>query len=238
MSKGYWIYGRHPLEAALQNPKRRFHELLLTREAQEQLKGKIPPKVKVSVISNAEFSKVADLKGAVHQGYAARVDYLENDDLSDITFANPSELTLVALDQVTDPHNVGAIIRSAAAFGVAGVIMQKANSPEESGVLAKAAAGLLEQVPLYYVGNLSQALKDLKKEGFWVFGMDGSADDTISKMKDFPKRVIVMGSEGDGMRRLIKESCDVLVKIPMHKGVESLNVSNAAAIAFYAISLG
>lgn len=236
MSKGYWIFGKHPVEAAISNPKRVFHEVMLTKEAHDYLKtkGLAFGKAKVSVVAPNDFAKVAELRGAVHQGYALRVSYLENPDISDLEFQNPSSITIVALDQVTDPHNVGAIIRSAAAFGVKGVIMQKANSPQESGVLAKSAAGLLEVMPIYYVGNLVQAFKDLKKMGFWIFGMDGEARDDVQKLREYPKKIIVMGSEGEGMRRLTKESCDMLIKIPMDEGVESLNVSNAAAIAFYA----
>ena len=137
------------------------------------------------------------------------------------------------LDQVTDPHNIGAILRSAAAFEAAAVILPDANAPEESGTLAKSACGGLEIVPLIRVPNLVRAIETLKKVGFWVIGLDGSAKKTMAQDKLPAKTVFILGSEGDGLRRLTAENCDYMLKLPISDKMESLNVSNAAAIALY-----
>ena len=137
------------------------------------------------------------------------------------------------LDQITDPHNVGAILRSAAAFDVGAVIATDRNAPTESGVMAKAASGALEVVPLITVTNLVQAIEKIKKAGYWIAGMDGNAKQTIAEAKLDRKTALVLGAEGSGLRRLTAEHCDYLVKLPMSGRIESLNVSNAAAVALY-----
>ena len=143
---------------------------------------------------------------------------------------------LLVLDQVTDPQNIGAIIRSCAAFGSMALIIQDKNSPQESGAMLKAAAGTFENMPICRVTNLSRALDQLKKAGFWVVGMDGYAKTNIDKMDKKGRLAIVMGSEGKGMRRLIEESCDLTVRLPIAENVESLNVSTAAAVVLYELS--
>ncbi len=171
---------------------------------------------------------------AVHQGLAVEVGKLEEIALEEVDFSN---IRLVAvLDQVTDPHNAGAILRSAAAFDVGAVIVPKHGSASETATMAKAASGALDLVPLVTVNNLARSLEELKEMGFWIIGLDGEAITDIQQMPAYEKIVLVLGSEGKGLRRLTGELCDLLVKIPIHGRMESLNVSNAAAVAFYALS--
>ena len=145
-------------------------------------------------------------------------------------------MAVLFLDQVTDPQNIGAIIRSCVAFDTLALIMQDKNSPAESGAMAKASAGMIEHLPLCHVTNLSRAIQQLKTAGFWTVGMDGYAKNTIDKIEKSGKTAIIMGSEGKGMRRLVEEACDITVKLPISPKVESLNVSTAAAIALYEIN--
>ena len=143
---------------------------------------------------------------------------------------------LLILDQVTDPQNIGAVIRSCVAFDTLALIMQDKNAPTETGAMAKAAAGTIEYLPICRVTNLSRAVNRLKEAGFWTVGMDGYAQTTIDKINKNGKIAIIMGSEGKGMRRLVEESCDITVRLPISARVESLNVSTAAAIALYEVS--
>ena len=169
--------------------------------------------------------------GAVHQGLVFKVAPLEGVTLEEI--AEPAEGVIVMLDQITDPQNVGAVFRSALAFGAKGIVVQDRHSPALAGALAKAAAGATERLPCVRATNLSRALERLADLGWRAVGMDGSAEMTLDAALDGRPTVIVMGSEGDGIRRLVAEHCEVLAKIPMPGGFESLNVSNAAAIALY-----
>ena len=172
--------------------------------------------------------------GAVHQGLAFKVAPLQGVALEDL--AEPAEGLLVMLDQLTDPQNVGAIFRSALAFGARGIIVQDRHAPTLSGALAKAAVGATERLPHARVTNLSRALERLADLGWRAVGLDGSSEELLENALDHRPTVLVMGSEGDGIRRLVAEHCDVLAKIPMPGGFESLNVSNAAAVALYEAS--
>lgn len=181
---------------------------------------------------------------AVHQGIALEVLPLEPLEIEDVLpAARPVGLPegarpLIILDQVTDPHNVGAILRSAAAFGAAAVILTRDHAAPQSGVMARAAAGALDLVPLVYVTNLARALGEIKEAGYWVVGLDGEAKQTMAEAKLNAATALVLGAEGKGMRRLTAESCDLMVKLPIREAMESLNVSNAAAIALYELSRG
>jgi 23S rRNA (guanosine2251-2'-O)-methyltransferase len=177
-------------------------------------------------------------RAAVHQGLAALVEGLEDPDLEDIVRATDGHdiARVVVLDQVTDPHNIGAILRSCAGFGVAAVILPERHSPAATAVMAKAASGALERVPFVRVVNLARALDRLKSAGFWCVGLAGEAQTPIHQADLTGKIALVVGAEGEGLRRLTRERCDLLVRIPMEKGVESLNVSNAAAIALYELA--
>ncbi|HIJ64183.1 MAG TPA: 23S rRNA (guanosine(2251)-2'-O)-methyltransferase RlmB, partial [Rhodospirillaceae bacterium] len=173
--------------------------------------------------------------GAVHQGLALAADPLPELQIIDLLDAarGRDSAQLVVLDQVTDPHNAGAVLRSAAAFGALAVVVQDRHAPEQTGTLAKAASGALERVPLVRVTNLVRALEELKSGGFWIAGLAGDAEQTLAAAGLNGKIALVLGSEGDGLRRLTREHCDHLVRLPQTDQVESLNVSNAAAVALY-----
>ncbi|MFC5342517.1 23S rRNA (guanosine(2251)-2'-O)-methyltransferase RlmB [Brevundimonas staleyi] len=230
-----FLWGRHPVMAALENPARKgTGRLLATADRAAELeRDGIPNKHKVEVIDSLALERMLPA-GAVHQGLAFKVQPLEGVSLEDL--AEPAEGIIVMLDQLTDTQNVGAIFRSALAFGARGIIVQDRHSPVLAGALAKAAAGATERLPCARVTNLSRALETLADLGWRAVGLDGSSDETLESALDNRPTVLVMGSEGDGIRRLVAEHCDVLARIPMPGGFESLNVSNAAAIALYEAS--
>ncbi len=221
-----WLYGKHAVLAAVANPNRVIHRVLVTKNTLDALNHN-----KKELVDPREIERLFPL-GTVHQGIAAEVDNLRHVDISEIF---DSKLVVI-LDQVTDPHNVGAILRSCAAFGAGGVIVHDRHSPEEGAVLAKSASGALETVPLVSVTNISSAMEELKEKGFWCVGLDGSAKTTLSKIPDYEKVALVLGAEGQGIRRLVMENCDLLAKVPINDSIESLNVSNAAAVALYELT--
>jgi len=239
-----WLYGRHAVEAALGNPARRCQRLIALREtaaeAETLLRGARakPPRAGVEVIERRALEKILP-QGAVHQGLALAAEPLPATDFESIAAAAATPgtpQTVVVLDQVTDPHNVGAILRSAAAFGALAVIVPEHGAPSVTGALAKAASGALEEVPLLRVANLSRALEKLKQAGFWSLGLDEQAEQTIAAL-DLPERVVlVLGAEGSGLRRLTREHCDFLARLPTRSAMASLNVSNAAAVALYVLA--
>lgn len=228
------IYGRHAVLSALKNPKRHIQKLLITAENKAEIE---PLNVNFSIIDKKDFLKILP-EDAVHQGFALYCNRLETYDIEDLIALaeNKKRCHILILDQVTDPQNIGAIIRSCAAFETLGLVVQDKNSPLESGAMDKASAGTIEFVPVARVTNLSRAIEKLKDAGFWVMGMDGYAETTIDKINKSGKIAIVMGSEGKGMRHLVQENCDSSVKLPISSNVESLNVSTAAAIALYELS--
>lgn len=227
-----YLYGRHPVILALQNPRRRIHEIWMTKGALEGVR--LPPELPVHIVMREHLDALVR-KEALHQGVVAKCDPLPPYGLDTVIQASKSTdcMLVVLLDQVSDPHNIGAILRSATAFHAAAVIVPEAGAPDETGVLAKSASGALELIPLVRVPNLVRAMEALKKADFWCIGMDGYAKDIMSDQKLPDKCAIVMGSEGDGMRRLTAECCDYMTKLPMNPAIESLNVSNACAIALY-----
>jgi len=230
-----WLYGRHPVLAALANPDRRLERLLATRDVADRHS---PDFAAAGVSIKAEILSREDLAqrlpaGAVHQGIAALVAPLEEPQLEDVLARCGDDALVLALDQVTDPHNVGAILRSAAAFGVAGVVVTERHAPADTGVLAKAASGALEIVPLVRAVNLARALDQLKEAGFWLYGLDERGDARIGDLDLGGRACIVLGAEGEGLRKLTAEKCDRRVTIPTEAKLAVLNVSNAAAVAAY-----
>ncbi|MEM1050830.1 MAG: RNA methyltransferase [Pseudomonadota bacterium] len=228
------LWGRHPVEAALKNPVRQHLKLWATREGIESLDGELPPDFPV------EYADVSDLarlvaKDAPHQGLVLECEPLPDIFLDEVTTGPPAN-PVVVLDQVTDPHNVGAILRSAAAFGAACIITQDRHAPPEGGVLAKSASGALETVPWVRVVNLARALDELAEAGYWRIGLAGEADATLAECLTTGPLAIVLGAEGEGMRHNIAGHCDALSRLPISSNIESLNVSNAAAIALYAVA--
>ena len=230
------IYGRHAVKAAVENSNRKIIKVMCLRENMSELKGKIAEN-KVFATDKKELERLLP-QDAVHQGFVAIAEMLNNISIEEICekAQEKQDCYLLVLDQVTDPQNIGAIIRSCAAFGSMALLVQDKNSPQESGAMLKAAAGTFENMPICRVTNLSRALDQLKKAGFWVVGMDGYAKTDIDKLDKKGKLAVVMGSEGKGMRRLIEESCDLTVRLPIAENVESLNVSTAAAVVLYELS--
>jgi 23S rRNA (guanosine2251-2'-O)-methyltransferase len=232
-----FLYGFHAVIAALRNPLRKPLRLLMTRNAEAELAAEglslghdLP--VSPEILSGEEIATILPL-GAVHQGVALKVSALP-----DLTVDEACEGTrlAVALDQVTDPHNFGAILRSAAVFGAGALITTDRNSPPLGGVLAKAASGGLERVRIAKVTNLVRALEELKELGFEVIGLDGDGEVSLPEFKTGPKVALVLGAEGAGLRRLTREHCDILARLPAAGDMKSLNVSNAAAVALYELS--
>ena len=247
----FLLYGFHAVREAWLNPKRTIQALYLTQQAQRGftasiLKSKNPDLTRPDpeIVKKKQLEKMLP-RGAVHQGVALSCSPLQEYDVQDfIIRAHQREqgehkTVFVILDQVTDPHNVGAILRSAAAFGLDGVIMQKKHAPSLDGVLAKSACGAVDHVPVAQETNLSRAVKALQDEGFCVFGLDERGTQDIGKIgyltESSGKVAIVLGAEGSGIRRLVKESCDCLIRLPTQDTIRSLNVSNAAAVTFYAL---
>ena len=227
------FWGKHAVAAALDNPERRVLRAWTTREAAALMN--FPVEVPVTFADVADLGRLVP-NDAPHQGVVIEVDPLEDQWLGDVLAEAPEKATLLVLDQVTDPHNVGAILRSAAAFGAIGLVTQDRHSPTEGGVLAKAASGALETVPWVRVVNLARALEEIAEAGFWRIGLTGNA---TTDLKDAlgPQRVaLVLGAEGPGMRANTRDHSDALARLPITSAVESLNVSNAAAIALYAAS--
>ena len=229
-----WLYGRHPVLAALANPERRIERLLATKEVAERHAKEFGKDFtsKVQILARDDLAQRLPA-GAVHQGIAILVAPLEEPQLEDLLAKCGDQSMVLVLDQVTDPHNVGAILRSAAAFGVAGVVVTERNAPADTGVLAKSASGALEIVPLVRAVNLARTLDQLKEAGFWIYGLDERGDAPIAGLDLAGRVCIVLGAEGEGLRRLTAEKCDRLVTIPTSQALAALNVSNAAAIASY-----
>ncbi len=230
-----WLWGWHAVEAALKNPARTGLRRLICASARaaeaEALARAAAEPIRVEPLEPQEIARTLP-PGAVHQGIALLADPLEGPDLEDV--ATPAQGVILMLDQVTDPQNVGAILRSAAAFGAKAVILQDRRAPQLTGALAKAAAGAVERTPVVRVVNLARALETLADLGWRAVGLDGQAADELSDVLDARPTVLVMGSEGEGLRRLVQEHCDGLARIRMPGELESLNVSAAAAIALYA----
>jgi 23S rRNA (guanosine2251-2'-O)-methyltransferase len=219
-----WLWGIHACKAALHNPQRKCLRIVVT----EAMAKEFP--AKGEVIEGAALSRLLPA-GAVHQGVAMMVASLPEQPFNELRHHESG--VIVVLDQVTDPHNVGAILRTAKALRALGVVMTERNAPPLGGVLAKAASGALDLLPIWKVTNLARALDELREAGFWTVGLDEHAPRFLSKA-DYPaKLALVMGAEGEGMRRLTQEKCDFLAKLPTDPAFSTLNVSVATALALY-----
>ncbi|BCI70882.1 RNA 2'-O ribose methyltransferase substrate binding family protein [Sphingomonas sp. S17] len=228
------FWGRHAVTAALANPNRTVRKIWGTREALAALD--LPPVVPITYADAADLGRLVPAD-APHQGLVAEVDPLEDMWLGDLLHeGQDDQRPLVVLDQVTDPHNVGAILRSAAAFDALGIVTQDRHAPPESGTVARSASGALETVPWIRVVNLARALEEIAEAGFWRIGLTGHANQTLAQAMGTQRICIVLGAEGEGMRQNTEAHCDELAKLPISPKVESLNVSNAAAIALYAVA--
>jgi len=228
------FWGKHAVAAALDNPDRRVLRAWATRETADFMQ--FPKDVQVTLADVADLGRLVP-HDAPHQGVVVEVEPLEDAWLGDLLSDAPERAVLLVLDQVTDPHNVGAILRSAAAFGAVGIVTQDRHSPPESGALAKAASGALERVAWARVVNLARALEEIGEAEFWRIGLAGESETDLKEALGPPRVALVLGAEGPGMRQNTREHCDALARLPISDAIESLNVSNAAAVALYAASV-
>ena len=228
------LWGKHAVAAALDNPNRKLLRAWATRDAAAFMQ--FPNDVPVTLAEVTDLARLVP-HDAPHQGVVIEVEPLEDAWLDELLNPATDRAVLLVLDQVTDPHNVGAILRSAAAFGAVGIVTQDRHSPPESGVVAKAASGALERVPWVRVVNLARALEEIGEAGFWRIGLAGDADTDLKEALGSPRIALVLGAEGAGLRPNTREHCDALARLPISDAIESLNVSNAAAVALYAATV-
>ena len=228
------LWGKHAVAAALDNPERKLLKVWATRDAAAFMQ--FPKDVPVTLAEAPDLGRLVP-HDAPHQGVVIEVEPLEDVWLDELIGGSAERAILLVLDQVTDPHNVGAILRSAAAFGAAGIVSQDRHSPPESGVIAKSASGALERVPWTRVVNLARALEEMAEAGFWRIGLAGDAETELRDALGSPRVALVLGAEGAGLRPNTREHCDAIARLPITDAVESLNVSNAAAVALYAANI-
>jgi 23S rRNA (guanosine2251-2'-O)-methyltransferase len=234
-----WLYGIHAVAAALANPARRFRRLAITEDAQAALSAERAPPwpIQPEILPRDKIDQLLGARqgsGIVHQGVALLTDQLTAPPLLD-ALKRPGPI--LVLDQIADPRNIGALMRTAQAFGAAAVIAQERNAPEETGALAKVASGALELIPLLRIVNIARALIVLKSANIWVVGLDGESPNRLNGAAFAGRRVaLVLGNEGEGLRRLTRETCDEIASLAMPGGMESLNVSAAGAVALYELT--
>jgi 23S rRNA (guanosine2251-2'-O)-methyltransferase len=235
----FWIGGKHSVLLALKNPKRKINKVYITKENSEEINLKtINKKINIEIKDKKEIEKIFVNENIVHQGIAAEIEPLENISLKDYLKNNKTnQSTIVVLDDITDQRNIGSILRTSTAFNVDAVLILEKNYNPKSKILYKSASGAMELINLISVSNITNALQLLKKNNYWIYGLDGYASETLNKQKWSKKNVFVFGSEGEGLRRLVKESCDHLIKIDINKNIESLNVSNAVSATLGIFSL-
>ncbi len=229
----FWIYGLHAVRAALSNPARVAIKIAATARALSEIRAELPLNLPIEPADPEAISKIVPA-AAVHQGIALLCEPLTAVRLDEtLGKLAPGRRTVAVLDHITDPHNEGAILRSAAAFGVCAIIVQNRHAPPESGALAKAASGALDIVPRISVVNIARTLEDLGRMNFWRIALAGDAQSSLQDVARVGDIAIVLGAEGTGVRRLVRETCDASAAIPMSGAMGSINVSNAAAIALY-----
>ena len=236
----FFIVGQHAVIEALKNPKRKVLRVFLTEESKKNIHRKSPKKnllsdVKVYFKTKKELDKYSTKENLLHQGYVAEIEHLEFPMLKDF-IKEKNNITLVCLDGVTDPRNIGSLIRSAAAFGIEGIIIKERNFPNDSKLMFKAASGAIEYMNIFEVSNINSTLKNLKDKNFWVYGFDGNGEKNFTDIEWKGNNILLFGSEGSGMHQHTSKYADFLVKIDINKKIESLNISNSAAIAFHHLS--
>ena len=236
----FFIIGQHAVIEALRNPKRKVLRVFLTEESKKNIHRKNPKKnllnnIKVFFKTKKELDKYSTKENLLHQGYVAEIEHLEKPILKEFIKSN-NEITLVCLDGVTDPRNIGSLIRSAASFRIDGILIKQRNFPSESKLMYKAASGAIEYVNIFEVSNINSTLKNLKDRNFWIYGFDGNGKKNFTDIEWKGKNILVFGSEGFGMHKHTSKYADFLVKINISEKVESLNISNSAAIVFHHLS--
>ena len=231
-AEGHWLYGLHTVRAALANPRRKAKRAVLTARAAEEIGPKLLGRVRHEIVDGDKVARLLPA-GAVHQGVALACEPLPRLNLEDALSPSPRRRIVLVLDQISDPHNAGAILRTAAAFGVSAVVVQDRNAPPESGALAKAASGALDTVPVVTVVNIARTLEKLGDLDFWRIALVGDGETALKDASGTGDVAIVLGSEGSGIRKLVRERCDTSAFVQIDAAMESLNVSNAAAVALY-----
>ncbi len=239
-NSSFFIIGQHAVFEALKNPRRKVLRVFLTEESKKNIHRKSPNRnlladVKVYFKTKKELDKYSTKENLQHQGYVAEIEHLEKPNLKDF-IKNKKDITLVCLDGVTDPRNIGSLIRSAVSFNIDGMIIKERNFPRESKLMFKAASGALEFMNIFEVSNINSTLKNLKDKNFWVYGFDGNGKKNFSDIVWTGKNILVFGSEGSGMHQHTSKYSDFLVKIDINNNIESLNISNSAAIVFHHLS--
>ncbi|WP_440936332.1 23S rRNA (guanosine(2251)-2'-O)-methyltransferase RlmB [Candidatus Pelagibacter sp.] len=236
----FFIIGQHAVIEALRNPKRKVLRVFLTEESKKNIHKKNPNKnllndVKVYFKTKKELDKYSTRENLQHQGYVAEIEHLQKPILKEYIKEN-NQMTLICLDGVTDPRNIGSLIRSAASFNIDGVIIKERNFPSESKLLYKAASGAIEYINIFEVSNINSTLKNLKEKNFWVYGFDGNGKKDFTDIEWKGNNILLFGSEGSGMHKHTSKYADFLVKIEINEKIESLNISNSAAIVFHHLS--
>ena len=236
----FLIVGQHAVIEALRNPDRKVLKVFLTEESKKNIHRKNPKKnilesVKVFFKSKKELDKYTSKDQMMHGGYIAEVEHLNQPELKDF-IKRKNNLTFVCIDEVTDPRNIGSLIRSAASFNIDGLIVKERHFPSDSKLMYKAASGCMEHLNIFEVSNINSTLKNLREKNFWVYGFDAKGDKDFTDVKWSGKNVLLFGSEGFGMREHTGKYTDFFVKIDINNSVESLNISNSAAIVFHHLS--
>ena len=236
----FFIVGQHAVIEALRNPKRKVLRVFLTEESKKNIHKKNPKRnilenVKVYFKTKKELDKYSTKENILHQGYVAEIEHLEKTTLKEF-IKDKNNITLACLDGVTDPRNIGSLIRSATSFNIDGIIIKERNFPRESKLMYKASSGTIEYMNIFEVSNINSTLKNLKDKNFWVYGFDGNGDKDFTSIEWKGNNILLFGSEGFGMHKHTSKYADFLVKIDINNKVESLNVSNSAAIVFHHLS--
>ena len=236
----FFIVGQHAVIEALKNPKRKVLRVFLTEESKKKVHRLSPNKnllndIKVYFKTKKELDKYSTKENLLHQGYVAEVEHLEKPILKEF-IKQKKDITLVCLDGVTDPRNIGAIVRSAVSFSIDGLIVKERHFPSESKLMYKAASGSMEYLDIFEVSNINSTLKNLKDKNFWVYGFDGAGKENFTDIEWKGNNILLFGSEGSGMHQHTSKYADFLVRIDISKKIESLNISNSAAIVFHHLS--
>tara|TARA_B100001250_G_C19551684_1_gene679297 strand:+ start:86 stop:826 length:741 start_codon:yes stop_codon:yes gene_type:complete len=240
MKTSLFIVGRHAVIEALKNQKRKVLRIFLTEESKKNINRASPNKnllkdVKVYFKTKKELDKYCKNEGILHQGYVAEIEHLEKDELKEF-IKGKNNLTLACLNEVSDPRNIGSIIRSAASFEIDGLIVKERHFPKESKLMYKSASGCLEHMKIFEVSNINTTLKYLKDKNFWVYGFDVNSEKDFTQINWSGNNILLFGSEGSGMKKHTSKYADFLVKININNKIESLNISNSAAIVFHHIN--
>ncbi len=233
----FLIVGQHAVIEALRNPKRKFLKVFLTEESKKNINKKNPKKniledVKVYFKSKKKLDKYTSKDQIMHGGYVAEVEHLDQPELKEF-IKRKNNLTFICIDEVTDPRNIGSLIRSAASFDIDGLIVKERQFPSDSKLMYKAASGCMEHLNIFEVSNINSTLKNLREKNFWVYGFDAKGDKNFTDIKWSGKNVLLFGSEGFGIKKHTGNYIDFLVRIDISKKIESLNISNSAAIVFH-----